>query len=629
MESPEASMSSDEPKPVLDTGNPAASEPAPEGKKPEAIRRGLGCGWASLLIVFFIAAAGEAVYILRDRIFRPAESSSSPAPTARKVLYWQDPMHPQYKSDKPGTAPDCGMDLVPIYEKAAGVGTAAPAERKILYYTCSMHPRVKSDKPGPCPDCGMNLTPVYGESPPAKPASTSQRGILYWQDPMNPERRSDKPGKAADGMDLVPVYAEEPSQNRPEGAFKITAEKQQLIGVQYGQVTSRPLAKTTRAVARLAYDETKITRVHSKIAGWIERVFVDFTGDLVKKGQPLLTVYSPELVATQDEYILALKARDNLGRSAFTDVAAGANSLLDAARRRLELWDVAESQIAELEKTRKPAKAVTLYSTADGFVIARNAFERQRIMPETELYSIADLSTIWAIADVYEYEAPLVKLGQAAAMTLPSFTGRTFRGKITYVYPQLDNATRTIKVRVEFSNPDYSLKPDMYANVELRFEFGSRLSIPKEAVLDSGSEQMVFVALDEGYFEPRKVQLGDEAGGEVIVMSGLKAGERVVTSGNFLVDSESKLKSALSGMAMPGMDHGGGTAKKAEQKVGQPASPQAQPMDHSAHKPAGESPKPAKQEDHSQHQKSSSAPKKEAPMDHSEHQMKPEQDAHD
>lgn len=621
-------MSSDEQKPTQDTRIPASQEPAPDGVRSVAVKHKLGCGYILVLIILFSAAAGEAVYILRDRIFRAGKSASS-VTAERKILYWQDPMHPRYTSDKPGKAPDCGMDLVPVYEESTGAKPAVPAERKILYYTCSMHPHVKSDKPGNCPECGMALTPVYAEPAETEPATSAERKILYWQDSMNPERRSDKPGKAADGMDLVPVYAEESSEKRPEGAFKISAEKQQLVGVQYGQVMLRPLSKTTRVVARLAYDETRISRVHSKIAGWIERVFVDFTGDLVKKGQPLLTVYSPELVATQDEYLLALKARDKLGKSSFSDVAAGANSLLDAARMRLELWDVTGGQIAELERTRKPARALTLYSTADGFVIARNAFERQRIMPEIELYSIANLSTVWAIADVYEFEAPLLKLGQGADMTLPSFPGRTFRGKITYIYPQLDNATRTIKARLEFPNPDFALKPDMFADVALRFDFGKRLSIPKEAVLDSGSEQLVFVALDGGYFEPRKVQLGEEAGNEVIVLSGLKAGERVVTSGNFLVDSESKLKSAISGMAMPGMDHGGGAGKKAEPKVGQSASPPAQPADHSAHKPASEAAQPAKPEDHSKHEKGAPAPKIDAPMDHSKHPMKPEPDRHD
>jgi RND family efflux transporter MFP subunit len=561
-------MSSDEknltPEGEARTGTELVPQSATKG--PE--KRPRGCGLMFLMLVILAIALGEAVYIFRDRI---AAFSRPPA-----------------------TAP-------------------ASAERKILYWTCSMHPYIKSDKPGKCPECGMELTPVYAESIETKPGGSGDRKVLYWQDPMNPAHRSDRPGKAPDGMDLVPVYAEggEAAQNLPEGAFKITPEKQQLIGVQYGEVTLRPLSKTIRAVARLAYDETRITRVHSKIAGWIERVYVDFTGQLVRKGQPLLSVYSPDLVATQDEYLLALKARDKLGSSSFKDVAAGAVSLLDAARRRLELWDLTDEQIAELEKSRKPAKAITLYSTANGFVIARNAYERQRIMPETELYSMADLSTIWAIADIYEFEVPLVRVGQAARMTLTSFPGRIFRGRITYIYPQLDDATRTLKVRAEFSNPGFALKPDMYADIELRIDYGKQLSVPQEAVLDSGSEQLVFVAREGGYFEPRKVQLGDKVDNQFIVLSGLKAGERVVTSGNFLVDSESKLKSAVNGMGMPGMDHGGGEAPKPEPNPAGTATPQAQPVDHSGH------------------QKGVQKPRKEEPMDHSKRQMKPEQHSHD
>jgi RND family efflux transporter MFP subunit len=427
-----------------------------------------------------------------------------------------------------------------------------------------MHPHYKSDNPGKCPECGMDLAPVYAESTASKATVSGDRKVLYWQDPMNSGHRSDKPGKAPDGMDLVPVYAEEPGagEKMPEGAFKITPEKQQLIGVKYGEVSFRTLSKSIRAVARLAYDETGITRVHTKIAGWIEHVYVDFTGELVRKGQPLLSIYSPDLVATQEEYLLALKARDKLGNSSFSDVSAGAGSLLDAARRRLELWDFTDEQIADLERTRKPSKAIVLYSTASGFVITRNAYERQRIMPETELYSMANLSTIWAIAEIYEFEAQLVRIGQAAAMTLEAFPGRVFRGKITYIYPQLDDTTRTLKVRLEFANPDFVLKPDMYANVELRIDYGTRLSVPEEAILDSGSEQLVFVARDGGYFEPRKVQIGGKVDGQSIVLSGLKAGERIVTSGNFLVDSESRLKSALGGMEATGKDGPPGPLKQ-------------------------------------------------------------------
>src|SRR4029453_13113838 len=271
---------------------------------------------------------------------------------------------------------------------------------------------------------------------------------------MHPQYRSDKPGKAPDcGMDLIPVYETEFAQDVPEGTFRITPEKQQLIGVKYGEVRSQPLTKTLRTVGRLEFDETRITHVHSKIEGWVERVYVDFTGRLIEKNQPLLSIYSPELLATQEEYLLALRAREKLGKSSIAEVAAGASFLLDAARQRLELWDVSAEQIEELERTKKPIKAVTLYATRSGFVTARNVYERQKITPETDLYTIADLSTVWAIADIYEFEAPEVRLGQAVTLTMPYLPNRTLRGKITYIYPQLDNATRTLKVRAEFANP--------------------------------------------------------------------------------------------------------------------------------------------------------------------------------
>ena len=555
------------PTPPETAPRPPETGPTPTSVEIKAGEKRAKRGHPFLVLLLLVVAVGEAAYIFRApliALWKPA--TTSPAPGERKILYWQDPMHPQYKSDKPGKAPDCGMDLVPVYEEEQ-----------------------------------------------AKAAPQGERKILYWQDAMHPERRSDKPGKAADGMDLVPVYAEGPGieGQPPEGGFRITAEKQQLIGVQYGEVTPQPLTRTIRAVARLTYNETRIVRIHSKIEGWIDRVYVDFTGQLVKKNQPLVDVYSPELVATQDEYLLALRAHDRLGDSSFKDVANGANSLLEAARRRLELWDVTDQQIAEIQNNKKPIKALTLYSPADGFVLVRNAFEKQRITPETELYSIADLSTVWAIVDFYEYEARDVQLGQEVALAVSSFPGRTFRGKVTYIYPQLDNTTRTLRVRVEFPNPDFTLKPDMYANAELKIDYGRRLSIPQEAVLDSGAEQVVFVALEGGYFESRKVQLGDRVDDRVIVLSGLKAGEKIVTSGNFLIDSESTLKSALSGMGMPGMDHAKPSGGTSEQKPSDSSSPQPPAMDRSQH---GKADKPSV---------------KEEPMDHSKHQKMPEQNNHD
>jgi membrane fusion protein, copper/silver efflux system len=429
------------------------------------------------------------------------------------------------------------------------------------------------------------------------------RKVLYWVDPMHPAYKSDKPGKAPDcGMDLAPVYAEEPTAVKttlPEGSFQITPEKQQLIGVKYGEVEYKLVSRTLRAVGRVAYDETKITRIHPKVEGWIEQVFIDFTGKHVNKGEPLISVYSPELWQTQQEYLLARTGHNELAKSPFREAVAGSESLLQASRKRLELWDVSYEQIAHLEHTGKPFKTLSLYSPSDGFVLTRNAYPKQRVTPETELYTIADLSTVWVIADIYEYEAPEIKLGQWATVTLSYLPGRAFRGKVAYIYPQLDNATRTLKARIEVRNHDLALKPDMYANVELQINYGLRVVVSDEAVMDSGAEALVFVAHDGGYFEPRKVTTGAKVGNEVIVLSGLKPGERVATSANFLIDSESKLKSAAGGMGVPG--HSGGHSGA---PAGGKPSPQARPEDDSQHQQMQpQQAKPRKKTtDHSGHQ---------------------------
>ncbi len=382
-------------------------------------------------------------------------------------------------------------------------------------------------------------------------ASKGQRKVLYWQDAMNPGMRSNKPGKAPDGMDLVPVYADEPGAGTdlPPGSTHISAEKQQLIGVQYGTVESRALTRTIRAVGRLTYDETRITHVHTKFEGWINKVYVDFTGQLIRKGQPLYTVYSPELVSTQQEYLIAKRAHKYLSDAPYAEVSEGANSLLDSARERLKLWDISDAQIAELDKTGKVQRDLTMYSPVDGFVLDRKAFENIRVTPDSDLYTVADLSTVWANAEVYEYEVPYVKLGQKAIMSLSYYPGEAFEGKVSYIYPQLDTMTRTLKVRLDFPNSDFKLKPDMYADIQLQIDYGTRLVVPQDAVLDSGTEQVVFVARGDGYFEPRKVEIGPKIDDRVVILSGLKAGEKIVTSGNFLVDSESRLKTAMGQMA--------------------------------------------------------------------------------
>ncbi len=409
-----------------------------------------------------------------------------------------------------------------------------------------------------------------------------------------------KPVPTPTSVDL-PTQTSTATTEMPETAFKISPEKQQLIGVQYSTVEYQTISKSLRAVGKVAFDETKMSRINPKIEGWIENVYVDFTGKLVRKGQPLLSIYSPDLVSTQEEYLLAIKGRRQLGESPFPEAVNFSESLVKSARRRLELWDISEAQIRELERRGTPTRTMTLYAPTSGFVTVRNAFPRQRVTPETELYAIADLSKVWVIADIYEFEAADIKLGQPATVTISSYPGRAFSGKITYIFPQVDNATRTLKVRVELANKNFELKPDMYADVVLSISYGTRLVVPQEAVMDSGAEQLVYVSLNDGYFEPRKVQVGAKVDNKFIVLAGLTEGERVVTSGNFLVDSESKLKSAAGGMGMPGMDHGG--SKAGEKSAPQPTQSQTQPSQrkilywYDSMNPAYRSDKPGKAPD--------------------------------
>jgi RND family efflux transporter MFP subunit len=361
---------------------------------------------------------------------------------------------------------------------------------------------------------------------------------------MHPAYKSDKPGIAPDcGMQLVPKYADE--EAGPPGTVTIPAGKQQLIGVRTAEVQRQLLTRVLRTTGQVLPDETRIAHVHVKVSGFIDRVFV---GQLVKKGQPLFTLYSPDLVATQEEYLIARRGNQALSGSAFKEVSEGSQSLLRSAHDRLRLWDISDEQIKKLDESGEVSKYLTFYSPITGFVTDRKAFPQTAVDPQMELYTVADLSRVWVLADVYEYEAPYVRVGQCAQMELSYFPGRTWNGRVTYVYPMLDPQTRTLKVRLEFPNPKFELKPQMFADVSLKIDYGRQIAVPQEAVLNSGNEQIVFVDRGEGRFEPRHVKLGPQVDGNVVVISGLKAGETIVTSGNFLVDSESQLKSAMEGM---------------------------------------------------------------------------------
>jgi Cu(I)/Ag(I) efflux system membrane fusion protein len=338
------------------------------------------------------------------------------------------------------------------------------------------------------------------------------------------------------------------------GMVMVSPEKQQLMGVRIATVERRPMVRTVRTVGSITYDETKVTHVHSKIEGWIDKLYVNYTGKLVEKGQPLFTIYSPDLLATQQEYLLALKAKERLSTSSIPEVKSGAESLVEASKRRLALWDISEKQIRELQEKGEAQRTLALYAPHSGFVIKKEAFQGMRIMPDKELYTIADLSTVWVNVDIYESDIPFVRPGQRAAVTLSYDPGTTFNGKVSYSYPYVDEKTRTAKVRLELPNPGFRLKPDMYVNAEIKIDGGRQLAIPEEAVLDSGMRKIVFIDKGHGHFEPKEVKLGARMDGFYQVLSGLNEGERVASSSAFLLDSESRLAEAMGAMTgMPGM----------------------------------------------------------------------------
>lgn len=450
-------------------------------------------------------------------VYRAAKHPGAAVQPGRKVLYWMDPMHPQYKSDKPGIAPDCGMQLVPVY--ADDPASAAPGPRKVLYYQDPKDPKYTADKPG-----------------------------------LNPET----------GNALTPVYAEAPHDTHPAGAFKISPERQQIIGVKFATVEAGGASRMIRTVGKVAVDETRVGHVHTRIEGWIEKVFVDFTGDVVKKGQPMLTIYSPEMLASQEELLLAARAKDAVP------------SLLDAAKRRLQLWQLSDDQIEQVLRTGQPIRSITVFAPMSGFITVRNAFPNQKVNPDSDLYTIVDLSHVWIIADLYESDITSIKAGDTAHVTFANGSAPSMTAKVSYIQPQVDPTTRTLQVRLDASNPGMRIKPEMFVNVEFGVPSTQQLTVPAEAVLDTGDRQTVFVDLGDGYLEPRQVVIGERLGDRVTITHGLSAGERVVSSGTFLIDSESQLKAAARGFGAPrGHQHGGAAPAAQPSKAQPPANPHA------------------------------------------------------
>jgi len=403
------------------------------------------------------------------------------------------------KGEHRADAPLHEHDLQPVTNKQGG----------IEYWTCTMHPSVKMNGPGKCPICAMDLVPV-------KTGGSLAEGT--------PENESTLSGKSM---------------------FTVDPTRQQLIGVKTEEVTTRKLDTTISTVGTIALDETRVADVYPKFSGWISKVFVNYTWQHVEKGDPLFSVYSPELVSTQEEYLLALQAQTSLGQHPIREVASGAKSLLSAARRRLLLWDIAESQIDELAKTGEVRKDVMIYSPVTGHVTYRNAFENMRVEPGTRIYTVVDHSRIWVHVEVYEDDIPLVRLGQRATMSVPSFPGRQFVGRVAFIWPHLSESTRTLKVRLEFRNPGLQLKPGMYAHVKLQIPGRTVMALPESAVLRTGERDLVFVDYGDGRMEVRRVELGRPSDGFYEVTRGLELGEKIVVAGNFLIDAESQVQGAI------------------------------------------------------------------------------------
>ncbi len=424
--------------------------------------------------------------------------------------------------------------LIALFVLGASVVFAGCAKKESAAseYYCPMHPTYVSDRQGDCPICNMRLVPVEAAK---KSAEQMHAGHVGPADSADSMQSSAVPGMAAVTMD---------------------AQGRQLAGIQTAVATRDTVARSVRTVGTVVPDETRVRHIHTRIDGYVEKLYVASTGQFVRKGEPVLDIYSPELLATQEEYLQAREAAARFAASSIPEVQQGAADLKLAARRRLELYEVPESFILELERRGTAHPHVTMEALVSGYVTGKEVREGQHVTPGAELFTVTDLSRVWVEADFYENEARLVHTGQPATLSLPFARGRTLAAHVTYVYPYLEPTTRTLKVRFDVPNADLALKPSMYVDVMLAVDAAPSVSVPASAVLDSGVRKVVFVETQPNHFEPRVVEVGQRSADRVEIVSGIQEGEHVVVRANFLLDSESRLRGALSGMS-GNHQHGG------------------------------------------------------------------------
>ncbi len=446
-------------------------------------------------------------------------------------------------------------------------GTEAPAKTaKKQLWTCGMHPEVIRDEPGNCPICQMRLTPVKdtsehdhsaemdpsmdmsGESGAAAPVSGSsgERKIKYWRAPMDPNFISDKPGKSPMGMDLVPVYEDEAST---EGGVRVDPNFLQNFAVRTATVETGTIPVDIRTVGMLSHNPQRLYTVSVKFDGWIEKSYFNNVGEFVRKGQPIFEIYSPQLVTTQQEYLAALTYSERLSKSGTRDAVTQARNLLESSKERLRFWDISDAQIEELKRSRKVTRTLTIVSPFSGLIVEKmvESIEGMKVNPGMPVYKLADHSRLWTEVEIYEYHLAYLRLGQTAKITVDAFPGRMWTGKVVLLDSSVNPQTRTLKAYVEVINNDLALRPQMYGNVVIEpAAVRGVVRVPQQAVIHSGERSVVIVQKGKGLFEPREVELGATGGGYQEVLKGLRAGETLVTSSQFLIDSESNLKAAIS-----------------------------------------------------------------------------------
>lgn len=406
-------------------------------------------------------------------------------------------------------------------------------------------------------------------------AALAATAWFWWRSPFSAAMRSSQHPASAASVSSQAENQQPPAADNSAGLpseaplapLQLSPQRMQSIGVQLGTVESKPIDDEVRLYGNVQPDERRFAYIQTRFAGWIRQVFADATGDFVRKGEPLFTIYSPDLVASEREYILAKKNAVALQQSTVSGVADGAASLIAAAKARLQQFDIPDSEIAKLDQTGEAITDLTVYSPASGYITERNALPNMYVQPETKLYSIADLSDVWVLAQIFQNDAGKIKPGDPAEITLDAYPGRIFKGKVDYLLPQLDVATRTLPVRLVFPNPDLRLRPGMYVNVSLKLPLGQHLIVPDSAVFHSGTKNLVFTYSGEGNIAPHEVELGPHVSDQFVVTKGVKAGEQIVTSANFLIDSEAQLQAAAGAFVPPPPGAGQAAAMNAPAQV--------------------------------------------------------------